>query len=184
MKEVLKYIIFAIGSFLIIACSKEDKNTETKPVVQGNFTINNISFDLHDGTIAYFGSEGYEGDTAYYFYFYLYSNGIYYKENYGFTGEGSLVKFCISNSSLDGLSQTTYPLSYNVKTQLNEAFDLLLFPVYKSEAYTAITGNVNITNINDSTLKINIEGMAFKSSDDTQADEVPYTVDFTGVFEQ
>jgi len=175
MKKLLFFYLL-IASFA--SCTK-DKDDDP-PIVLGNFTIEGTTYDLHKGSIAYWGQS--DDNTLYLYYFMLHTSGIYFENNSGFTGEGSAVSFFFSSSTYGGFSSTSSPIIPADSTfQPDQATYIRLNPVYPGDRYLCNSGNFSISVDDNEIFTITIEGVA-ESPD--QTGEVPVSVYYKGCIEE
>jgi hypothetical protein len=189
MKGLTTTVFLLICSLIIISCSEDKDNEENElPVVRGAFTVEGTSYELHDGSISYWGSEG---DTLFYFGCILHTSDIYYKMDHGYVGKGSGVAFFIASSVQNTFVTTSFPINGTGQVQKDEAFDVELYPEWEPDGdnsnnldyFYCTSGTIKINGESD-TLTINIEGRANKMNsvtDEVVAEDIPVSVNYTGV---
>lgn len=182
--KAYKLILLVIISIFFTLCNEEDE--EDLPEVFGSFTVDGISYNLHDGLIFLFQNDG---DTVLIFGCYLHSSGIYYENDNGYIGTGNMVKFFMMSDGNYGES-ISFQIVYDTETQINEAFDAKLIPGYESNGginytedyYVCTSGTIDISGNNNITT-INMQAKANKISCVTEqimATDIDVSVDYTG----
>lgn len=160
------------------SCTK-DKDDDP-PLVQGDFTIEGTTYDLHKGALSYWDQS--EDKTMHLYYFMLHTSGIYFENNNGFTGEESAVSFFFTSSTYGEFSSTTSPIvPADSAFQPDQATYVRLNPVYPGDRYLCNSGSFSISVDDNEIFTITIEGEA---EDPDQTKEVPVSVYYKGSIEE
>lgn len=99
MKKLqLTPFLLLIIPLIFTSCSKDDNTEEDPPPVQGEFTIDDVEYALHYGSISYWGEVD---DNVHLFGIMLHSSGIYVEWNEGYVGQGDAVGFFLLSENRD-----------------------------------------------------------------------------------
>lgn len=189
MKNLTRILILLICPLFLLTCSKDkdDEENNLPPAVQGNFTVEGDSYELHDGTLNYWGTDD---DVVFFYGCMLHTTGISYKRNLGYEGEGSAVVFFLA-SSVQGESElASFPIVYDVDVQIDQAFDVQICPgfepgsenSYTLDYYNCTSGTVTILN-KDGISNVTVEAKANKIDHETNevlGEDIPVSVNYTG----